>query len=67
MSLKVERFNGKENFSYFANDIVLEMKFLSFFLLFYIGTLLQLEGQIPDSVKYKSLKPSRFSSHVSAD
>jgi len=36
------------------------MKFLSFFLLFYMGTLLQLEGQNPDSVKYKSLKPHDF-------
>jgi rhodanese-related sulfurtransferase len=60
MSLRVEGFNGKDNFSYFANDIVLEMKFLSFFLLFYMGTLLQLEGQVPDSVKYKSLDPNDF-------
>lgn len=36
------------------------MKFLSFFLLFFMGTLLQLEGQVPDSVKYKSLSPSDF-------
>lgn len=36
------------------------MKFLSFFLLFYIGTLLQLEGQVPDSVKYQSLGPRDF-------
>jgi rhodanese-related sulfurtransferase len=36
------------------------MKFLSFFLLFYVGTLLQLEGQVPDSVKYKSLDPYDF-------
>ena len=36
------------------------MKFLSFFLLFYIGTLLQLEGQVTDSVKYKSLNPHDF-------
>jgi len=36
------------------------MKFLSFFLLFYMGTLLQLEGQVTDSVKYKSLDPYYF-------
>ena len=36
------------------------MKSQLFFLLFYIGTLLQLEGQNPDSVKYKSLNPHDF-------
>jgi rhodanese-related sulfurtransferase len=36
------------------------MKFLSFFLLFYLVTLLHLEGQNPDSVKYKSLNPHDF-------
>jgi rhodanese-related sulfurtransferase len=36
------------------------MKFLSFFLLFYMLTLLKLVGQIPDSLKYKSLKPYDF-------
>ena len=36
------------------------MKSLSFFLLLYIGTLLQLEGQVPDSVRYKSLDPHNF-------
>ena len=56
----VERFNGKKNFSYFAYNIVLKMKCLSFFLLFYLGTLLQLEGQNQDSVKYKSLNPHDF-------
>ena len=36
------------------------MKSQLFFLLFYIGTLLQLEGQVPDSAKYKSLDPYDF-------
>ncbi len=36
------------------------MKFLLFFLLFCIGTLFQIEGQVPDSVKYKSLDPYYF-------
>jgi rhodanese-related sulfurtransferase len=36
------------------------MKFLSFFLLFYLVTLLHLEGQNPDSVKFKSLNPHDF-------
>ena len=36
------------------------MKSQLFFLLFYIGTLLQLEGQNPDSVNYISLNPHDF-------
>jgi len=36
------------------------MKFLSFFLLFCMGPFLQLEGQVTDSVKYKSLNPHDF-------
>jgi phage shock protein E len=36
------------------------MKSLSFFLLFCMGTLFQLDGQVPDSVKYMSLRPHDY-------
>jgi len=36
------------------------MKFFPVFIILYMTSLLQLEGQIPDSLKYKSLKPYDF-------
>jgi len=36
------------------------MKFFPVFLIFYMTSLLQLKGQVPDSVKYKSLDPYDF-------
>jgi thioredoxin 1 len=36
------------------------MKFLQVLLLFHIATLFQLEGQVTDSLKYKSLDPYYF-------
>jgi rhodanese-related sulfurtransferase len=36
------------------------MKFFPVLLLFYLAGLLQLEGQVPDSLKYQSLKPYDF-------
>jgi rhodanese-related sulfurtransferase len=36
------------------------MKFFRVFLLFYTISLLQLEAQVPDTVKYKSLDPNNF-------
>jgi rhodanese-related sulfurtransferase len=36
------------------------MKKLPVFLLFYIASLLQLEAQVPDTVKFKSLEPYDF-------
>jgi len=36
------------------------MKSLALFLLFCLGTLFQLDGQVPDSVKYRSLRPHEF-------
>ena len=36
------------------------MKFSPVFIILYMTSLLQLEGQVPDSLKYKSLKPYDF-------
>jgi rhodanese-related sulfurtransferase len=36
------------------------MKLFAVLLIFYITNLFQLEGQVPDSVKYKSLDPNDF-------
>jgi thioredoxin 1 len=49
-----------KKFIYFTDLIYSKMKFLSGLVFLFIAGILQLPGQVPDSVKYQSLKPKDF-------